>query len=133
MKQTTTILNSNKSRAAFAELVLNTPDRPRMEGVIRPLRRSLPANNFYWGCIVAPLAEHCGYTQAEMHEELLGGYYGWESREFLGRTRQYPRRRTTKDEKGNPDTASAIDFIGLTQYGQEVAAKLNIILPDQVG
>ena len=33
-------------------------------------KRSIPENNYYWGCIVTPLAEHFGYTPEEMHETL---------------------------------------------------------------
>lgn len=32
--------------------------------------RSLPANAYYWACVVGTLAEHTGYTPDEMHEVL---------------------------------------------------------------
>ena len=33
-------------------------------------KRSNPQNRFYWGCVVALLAEHCGYESEEMHDAL---------------------------------------------------------------
>ena len=90
-------------------------------------KRSPEANAFYFACVVAPLAEHCGYTKAEMHDELLGAYFGWEKRAVRGHVREFPRRRTT-----SPDTIEKLDFMGLTQLGQQIAAELGVALPDQI-
>ena len=89
-------------------------------------KRSLDANRYYWSCVVEPLAEHIGYTRDEMHDELLGSYYGWETREVRGHQRDFPRRRTT-----SPEIADTMDFMGLIQTGQQIAAELGVILPDQ--
>jgi hypothetical protein len=36
----------------------------------RKEKRSTQANKFYWGHVVAEIAEHCGYTKDEAHEAL---------------------------------------------------------------
>lgn len=89
-------------------------------------KRSLGANAYYFSCVVTPLAEHCGYTVDEMHDILLRGYYGTETKEFRGLQVHVPRRRTT-----TPETADTIDFMGLTQHGQQIAAEIGVRLPDQ--
>lgn len=89
-------------------------------------RRSTDANRYYWGVVVNTLAESTGYTPAEMHDELLGLYLGWEARTINGHTREFPRRRSTV-----PDTMSTMDFQGLIETGQRLAAELGVVLPDQ--
>jgi hypothetical protein len=44
----------------------------RVEVVVRELRRtrSHRQNRYYWGVVIALLAEHCGYEPEEMHEAL---------------------------------------------------------------
>lgn len=64
-------------------------------------RRSADANSFYWKCVVGPLSDQ-------------------------GHTREYPRRTTT-----TPEVMGTMDFQGLIQAGQKVAAELGIVLPDQ--
>jgi hypothetical protein len=39
-------------------------------------KRTLDQNAFYFSAMVAPLADHLGYTKAEMHEVLLGECFG---------------------------------------------------------
>lgn len=89
-------------------------------------RRSTSANAFYHACVVEPLAQHCGYTHDEMHAELLGAYCGWESRAFHGHVREFPRWRST-----TPETMETMDFSGLIETGQRIAAELGVKLPDQ--
>lgn len=89
-------------------------------------RRSPDQNRFYFGCVVRPLAEVTGYTEAEMHDEILGAYVGWETRKVNGHVREYPRRRST-----SPETMDTMDFSGLIQTGQQIASNLGIVLPDQ--
>lgn len=88
--------------------------------------RSLPANNFYWGCVVEPLAAACGYTRREMHDEICGDLYGWVERQFRGHKRLVPRRTST-----TPDTLDTMDFAELIAHGQKIAAELCVPLPDQ--
>lgn len=41
-----------------------------IEVVVRKLRaqRSNPQNNYYWGAVIEPLAEHLGYEAEELHD-----------------------------------------------------------------
>lgn len=69
---------------------------------IKPYKkdRTTQQNRYYRGFVVRPLAQHCGYTEAEMHDELLGSYFGWKTiRGLSGREREVPSRRTTEPEK----------------------------------
>lgn len=89
-------------------------------------KRSNDANAFYWSCVVTPLSEHTGYSVPEMHDEILGRYVGWETRNIGGHMREFPRRRTT-----SPDIMDTMDFKGLIETGQMLAAELGVPLPDQ--
>src|SRR3990167_4359248 len=102
----------------------------RWEVRVKPWRkkRGNDANRYYWGVIVRALAQHCGYTEGEMHDEILGAYVGWEKREVRGHVREFPRRRST-----SPETMETMDFQGLILTGQQIAAELGIRLPDQAG
>jgi hypothetical protein len=44
----------------------------------RRSKRSTEQNAYYWGVIIPPLAEHCGYTHDEMHEALKAKFLGQE-------------------------------------------------------
>ena len=112
----------------FLDYLLNLRGKGKLTVTIQKYRkkRSQDANAYYWACVVQPLAEHTGYTPNEMHDELLGTYYGWEQRTIKGHTREYPRRRST-----TPQVADTLDFMGLIQTGQAVAAELGVRLPDQ--
>lgn len=81
-------------------------------------RRSLTANAYYWAFVVTPIAHHCGYTPEQMHDEILGSYFGWEEREFRGRKKTVPRRRSSK--------LTTMEFQDLIHHGQQIAAELGI-------
>lgn len=95
---------------------------------VRPYKkpRSLDANAYWWGVVVTPLAEHCGYSPAEMHVELCGSFFGWKTVEFRGHKREVPRRTTT-----SPDKLGTMEFAELIHHGQQIAADLGVSLPDQ--
>lgn len=84
--------------------------------------RSSQANRYYFGVVVRPLAQHLGYTEAEMHNELLGAVYGWKTvRGLDGQERTVPNRRTTEPEKMN--TAEFAVFI---EHCQRIAADMGV-------
>lgn len=60
-------LDTHRRRASAAEYILNLPDKPRMEVVIRKYkpRRSLPQNDKLHA-IIGEIAKHTGYTPDEM-------------------------------------------------------------------
>lgn len=100
----------------------------RFEVRIKPYskKRSTSANAYYFGVVVKALSDHCGYTPAEIHDEILGAYVGWEKRTVHGHVREFPRRRTT-----SPDTMDTMDFNALIETGQRIAVELGVMLPDQ--
>ena len=124
----TFIIRDKTSRDAAIAAVSTIAGKPAMEVTIRPYRgkRSSDANRFYWGYVVNPMARETGYSPAEMHEEILGAYAGWEMREVRGHVREFPRRTST-----TPATMEKMDFAGLIETGQRIAAELGIRLPDQ--
>ena len=124
------IIDNKTIRQKVADAVMAITDKPVMEVIIQPYRkkRSGQSNRYYWGCVVGPLAEHTGYTPAEMHEEILGAYVGWETREVRGHIREFPRRTSTK-----PATMETMDFKGLIETGQRIAAEIGVMLHDQDG
>lgn len=129
MKEQIFLIREKRNRSDAAKAVLAiVGSYPLVEVCIRrhKKRRSGGANSFYWGCVVGPLAEFIGYTKEEMHEELLGIYFGWETREFKGHKREYPRRTTT-----TPDTLETMEFKGLIETGQRIAAELGVRLRDE--
>ena len=66
-----------------------------IEVIIRRKRsqRSRKQNNWYFGCIVPMIAEHCGYTADEMHELLAMKFLRIEDCPVTGQPR---RQRTPK-------------------------------------
>lgn len=47
-------------------------------------KRSLAANNYYWGYLVTPLADYCGYPKDEMHV-ILKCLYAYEIKYVLNK------------------------------------------------
>ena len=62
---------------------------------IKPLkrRRSIDANALYC-VIITAIADHVGMTKAEMHNEILSEYHGYELVEFRGSVHKKPRGRS---------------------------------------
>ena len=112
----------------FLDYLLNLRGKGKLTVTIQKYRkkRSLTANAYYWGVIVETLAQHFGYRPDEMHMALLGAYTGWETRVFRGHEITVPRRTST-----TPETMDTMDFQGLIQTAQQIAAEEGIILEDQ--
>ena len=84
-------------------------------------KRSLDANAYWWAAVVTPLAEHCGYSPAEMHTVLCSSYFGVKTIEIGGKTYEVPRRTTT-----SPNVLGTMEFSDLIQQGHNVAAGLGV-------
>jgi len=98
---------------------------------IKPYKkdRSTQANAYYWKCVVGPIAEHCGYTLGEAHNELLGNVFGWKEIQGLdGRGRSIPVRRTT-----DPEKMSVKEFANYIEQCQALAASLGVNLEPYSG
>ena len=89
-------------------------------------KRSLNANAYYWSVCIPALAEHLGYRIQDMHTAILGEYVGWEQRNFRGHLLHVPRRTST-----TPEVMDTMDFQGLIQTAQQIAAEEGLILPEQ--
>lgn len=91
-------------------------------------KRSSQANRFYFGVIVRPLASHLGYTDGEMHNELLGAVFGWKTvRGIDGKERHVPNRRTTE-----PETMSKEEMNLYIEHCIRIAAEQGVTI-DQSG
>ena len=112
----------------FLDYLLNLRDKGKLTVTIQKYRkkRSLNANAYYWSVCIPTLAEHFGYLHEEMHTAILGTYTGWEERTFRGHTLFTPRRTST-----TPEVMDTMDFQGLIQTAQQIAAEEGLILPDQ--
>lgn len=91
-----------------------------VEVVVRRQRsqRSARANRYYFGVVVALLAEHCGYEKQEMHEVLAFRFLRIEDCPITGA----PRRTHT------PDTDTA-EFSAYVDSCIRLAAELGVIIP----
>lgn len=56
---------------------------------------------FYWGYVVTPFAEFCGYTPEQMHRIICCELYGTHEVEFNGKKYPMPNRTTTSPKKMN--------------------------------
>ena len=121
----TTILRTPTDRARLIEEVMNA--QLPIEVGMRPYKRkrSNSFNAYYWGCVVTPMAEHCGYSPNQMHEELLGSYWGWETVEFRGHRREVPKRRTTF-----PNTLNWEEMSNYVHHCQRVGVELGVVFPE---
>lgn len=71
--------SANRPLALQVMAHLRTVEGQPVEVVIRKPRskRSLDQNAYWWAVPVKLLAEHCGYTDAQMHYALLGECFGY--------------------------------------------------------
>jgi len=88
----------------------------------RQSQRSVQANRYYFGAIVAPLAEHCGYEKDDMHEVLAMRFLRIEDCPITGAPR---RKRTPKC-----DTA---EFAAYVDSCIRLAAELGVVVADPDG
>lgn len=67
-------------KAGFKKAVSRLP-LGRMRIAVEPIgeKRSLDQNAYWWAVPVKLLAEHCGYTDSQMHYALLGECFGYTS------------------------------------------------------
>ena len=82
------------------------------------VKRSLQQNRWYWGCIIAMLALHCGYDAEEMHDAL-------KMRFLLDRTVNdaLPTVRSTT-------SLSTEEFAAYCEQCRQLAAEMGVNIPD---
>lgn len=127
MKKSFNLL-SDSDWQPFLDYLLGLRGKARLTVTVQKYRkkRSLTANAYYWSVCIPPLAEHFGNRPDDMHRDILGEYVGWEAYTVRGRTLYRPRRTST-----TPETMETMDFSGLIQTAQQIAAEEGIRLPDQ--
>lgn len=82
-------------------------------------RRSLEQNRFWWAVPVRLLAEHCGYTDEQMHYALLGECFGY----TVGPTGRQIPNVTSSSRLSVEQFTHLIDWVlvwGPTEMGVEI-------------
>lgn len=84
-----------------------------LRAIIRKSRRSNDQNALLWALYSDALKlggeTLGGWTTEDLHEYMLGEYFGWEVHEALGRKRQKPRRRSSRLTKA--EFSDFVEFI----------------------
>lgn len=99
--------------------------------------RTLSQNAYLWGVCYPLMSERSGYEASELHEYLLGEFYGWVDKRVPKKPsnprgkESVPRRTTTTDEKGKRSVLSTKQFADYVEFVQRFAAeKLMLVIPD---
>lgn len=66
----------------------------------------------------------------ELHEFLLGEYFGWRKKPGLGSALQFPMRTTTTNEDGNRDVLTTREQMDFYAWIQQRAAEYGYDVPD---
>jgi hypothetical protein len=69
------VLDNRDDARTYVRILIGKP----IEVVVRPkhAQRSVDQNAYWWAIPVKLLAEHCGYTDTQMHYALLGECFGY--------------------------------------------------------
>lgn len=106
---------------------------------IEPVKdeRTVSQNAYLFGVCYPLMSEYSGYEKAELHEYLLGEFYGWVDKRVPKKPsnptgkESIPRRTTTKNEKGKRDVLDKKPFGEFVDFVQRFAAeKLMLVIPD---
>jgi hypothetical protein len=106
---------------------------------IEPIKssRTLSQNAYLFGVCYPAMSERSGYETAELHEYLLGEFYGWVDKRVPKKPsnprgkESVPRRTTTRNEKGKRAVLSTKEFADYVEFVQRFAAeKLMLVIPD---
>lgn len=100
-------------------------------------QRSHSQNAYLWAVPYRLISEATGYEVAEVHEYMLGRFFGWRDKKVPKKPRNpegvesVPVRTTTTDEHGKRSVLSVevfSDYVGFIQrFG---ATKLGLVIPD---
>lgn len=106
---------------------------------VAPLRntRSAEQNAYMWAVPIKMISAKTGYEPEEVHEYLMGEYFGWKDRRVPKTPRNpkglasIPKRTTTKDYDGKRAILPTTDFSEYVEFIQRFAAeKLGLVIPD---
>lgn len=93
--------------------------------------RSDKQNNALWGCAYDFLEKETGNDPDHMHEYFCGEFFGWVEKNVFDRRKLKPKRTTTRDEYGNRDVISTLQFMQFYEFIQRrVAITVGLNVPD---
>lgn len=91
-------------------------------------RRSL------FGCAYKALMAQMGLAgeseKNDLHEFMLGEYFGWREKKIMGQIHKYPIRTTTRGEDGKRDVISVREQLDFYAWIQRRAAENGYDVPD---
>jgi hypothetical protein len=117
---------NHKEKSAACEWILNYECPLRIEVSKYQKPRSLSVNNYYWGFVCTPLANHCGESAERMHEILCGEKWGWVEKEFRGTFYKKPRRTTTTNERGERDILGGEEMQKFVAFAESVCFEMDV-------
>lgn len=99
--------------------------------IARP-SRTLSQNAYLWAVPYRMLSDATGFEAEDLHEYLLGEYFGWNRVPMPGgRFKEVPARTTTVNEYGEPEELGIEAFAKYWEYIQRRAATdWGIVIPD---
>ena len=99
--------------------------------------RSLSQNAYLWAVPYKLISEATGYESEEVHEYMLGRFFGWKDKKVPKTPRNpsgvesVPVRTTTTDEHGKRSVLSIDQFSEYVAFIQRFGAiKLGLVIPD---
>jgi hypothetical protein len=108
------------------------------ELIVRPFKRtrSTQQNRYERGVCCVLLSKAVGYEPDEIHEWLLGAYFGWKQK-AVPKTPNNPRgiedvpvRTTTRNELGKRDVLNREQYSDFIAFVQRFGAKHGVFIPD---
>ncbi len=113
------------------------PKRP-WEIIVRPFKRSRSnqQNRYERGVACKLLSEATGYEIDEVHEYLVGTYFGWrqircpKTPSNPRGLRDVPIRTTTTNDLGQRDVLSKSDYSDFIAFVQRFGAKHGVLIPE---
>lgn len=140
MPEFTLPAGSRKRSLPLAMTVLESLDEQTAWKVtVEPVKRqrSHNQNAYLWAVPYKIISEHTGYEIEELHEYLLGCFFGWREKKVpkkpsnIKGVESVPLRTTTTNENGKRSVLTTTQFAEYVDFIQRFAAKkLGLVLPD---
>lgn len=92
-------------------------------------KRSLAANNYYWGCIVSALSDYTGYSKDEVHD-LLKSRYASEPNYIVNEKTGEMIETNVPRQTRHMTKAEFAQFVDLSE---QLCVELGIMLPTYEG
>lgn len=110
------------------------PLNSTVEVKIGNIKRSNRQNTVLWAVAYPVIMKETGLSgkkdAVELHKNMCGEYFGWETTRCLGRTIKKPVRTTTINEEGKVDNISTSEFSDFYEFVKLTASEFGIFIPD---